>query len=71
MKENISNLNEEKKAYLRQQILEKGYDKDDFLLFLMTKKGQEGLDIDNWEVCELMSIVSEYIKKKKNKIKQS
>jgi len=64
MKEDIRNVNEEKRAYLREQILEKGYDKDDFLLFLMTKKGQEGLDIDNWEVCELMSIVSEYIKKK-------
>ena len=70
MKEESGDLNEEKKNYLRTQILGKGYDKDDFLKFLMNKKGEIGLDIDNWEIIDLMSILSEYIKKKEKKIQK-
>ena len=32
---------EEKQNYLRVNILEKGYDAEDFVAFLTTKKGEE------------------------------
>ena len=32
---------EKKQAFLRQSILEKGYDADDFMAFLQEKKGEQ------------------------------
>ena len=52
---------EEKQNYLRVNILEKGYDAEDFVAFLTTKKGEEGVNLSNWTLNELQSLVQEYI----------
>ena len=51
---------EKKQAFLRQSILEKGYDADDFMAFLQEKKGEFGTDLNNWELNELISAVAEF-----------
>ena len=52
---------EEKQNYLRVNILEKGYDAEDFVAFLTTKKGEEGVNLSNWTLNELQGLVQEYI----------
>ena len=62
---------EEKQIYLRQNILEKGYDTNSFVEFMMNKKGgEEGADVSNWSMSELKIVVREFIslqEKSKNK----
>ena len=52
---------EEKQNYLRVNILEKGYEAEDFVAFLTTKKGEEGVNLSNWTLNELQGLVQEYI----------
>ena len=54
-----------KQSYLRKEILEKNYDANLFLEFLITKKGEIASDINNWTIEELKVVVSEF-KKIKN-----
>ena len=58
---NKMDSDEEKQNYLRVNILEKGYDAEDFVAFLTTKKGEEGVNLSNWTLNELQSLVQEYI----------
>ena len=62
---------EEKQIFLRQNILEKGYDTSTFVEFMMNKKGgEEGADVSNWTMSELKIVVREFIslqEKSKNK----
>jgi hypothetical protein len=51
---------EYKQEYLRSQILEKGYDADNFMAFLQEKKGEDGVDLSNWNINELKEAVSEF-----------
>ena len=39
-----------KQSYLRKEILEKNYDTQSFLNFLITKKGENASDINNWTI---------------------
>ena len=50
-----------KQAYLRENVLEMGYDADEFMTFLQSKKGENGLDLNNWDMKELISIVDEFV----------
>ena len=52
---------EQKQNYLRMNILEKGYDAEQFMTFLNSKKGELGLDLNNWALNELISAVQEFI----------
>ena len=53
---------EEKQNFLRENILEKGYDVNIFINFLKTKKGgDEGADISNWSMQDLQNVVQEFI----------
>ncbi len=52
---------EEKQNYLRENILEKGYDTNQFINFLKSKKGEEGADISNWSMLDLQNVVQEFI----------
>ena len=52
---------EEKQNYLRENILEKGYDASAFVEFLKTKKGEAGSDISNWSMEDLCEVVQEFI----------
>ena len=54
-----------KQAYLRANVLEKGYDADEFMGFLQNIKGENGLDLNNWQMNELITVVNDFIKDKK------
>ena len=54
---------EEKQAYLRQNILEKGYDANLFADYLITKKGEDGADIGSWSMEDLRNVVQEFTEK--------
>ena len=54
----------EKQAFLRETILEKGYDAEDFMRLLQEKKGESGLDLISWTMNELKDAVKEFISKK-------
>ena len=56
-----NNSEEEKQNYLRENILDRGFDAEDFVLFLTQKKGDEGVDLNNWTLNELKILVQEYI----------
>ena len=62
----------EKQEYLRINIIEKGYNPDDFTNYIQTLKGDEGLEIENWSKNELINAVLEfkkiYPKKQDNEI---
>jgi hypothetical protein len=57
---------EQKQTFLRSNILEKGYDAEEFMNFLQTKKGELGLDLNNWNIDELNIAVDEFIKSLQN-----
>ena len=52
----------EKQAFLRENILEKGFDAEDFMKLLQTKKGEVGLDLSSWSMDELREAVNEFTK---------
>ena len=52
---------EKKQTFLRTNILEKGYDAEEFMNFLQSKKGDLGLDLNNWDISELKVAVQEFI----------
>ena len=54
---------EEKQKYLKENILEKGYDASKFVEFLQSKKGEAGSDITNWSMENLSEVVQEFISK--------
>ena len=65
----------EKQKFLRVNILEKGYEAEDFMDFLEQKGGKRGLDLNNWKMKELSGVVGEFQKRyqpvnQKNDIKQ-
>ena len=49
----------EKQNYLRENILNMGYNADEFMQYLSYLKGEDGLDLSNWTFEELESTVSE------------
>ena len=51
---------EEKQEYLRTNILENGYDAEEFLSYLQDKKGEEGVDLNLWSFQELKNVVEEF-----------
>ena len=55
---------ETKQAYLRENILEKNYDADEFMSFLQMKKEENGLDLSNWAMKDLIKVVNEFIHEK-------
>lgn len=52
---------EQKQKYLREHVLEKGYDPDKFMEFLTMKKGESGIDLENWALKELIDVTSEFL----------
>ena len=53
---------EQKQKYLRENILEKGYDPDKFMEFLSNKKGEPSMNLDKWTLQELIEASNEFIK---------
>ena len=56
----------QKQLFLRENILDKGYSTDDFMDLLHSKKGDQGLDLNNWTMRELKLIVKEFISYENN-----
>ena len=44
---------QEKQNYLRQNIMDAGYDTNSFVEFLVNKKGEAGADVSNWSFPDL------------------
>lgn len=67
MEESIEN----KQLYLRNEIIMKGYDPQDFSIFLANLKGEEKVDLDYWSLSEIQEAIDKYkvskIKEKENK----
>ena len=57
---------EEKQDYLQVNIIDKGYDPDDFIDFLKVKKGRDDVDLDTWSLEELKVLVQEFYVYKTN-----
>ncbi len=53
---------EEKQGFLRETILDKGYDVNEFIQFLIDKKGEEAADVSNWSMHDLQMVVHEFIR---------
>ena len=51
---------EQKQNFLRINILERGCDAEQFMNFLQSKKGELGLDLNNWTLNELTLAVQEF-----------
>ena len=56
----------QKQLFLRENILDKGYSTDDFMDLLHSKKGEQGLDLNNWTMRELSLVVKEFISYENN-----
>ena len=52
---------QEKQNYLRQNIMDAGYDTQAFVEFLIDKKGEDGADVANWSLPDLKNVVQEFI----------
>ena len=63
---------EEKQEYLRENILEKGFEANTFADYLVSQKGEEASDINNVSMDDLRQAVKEFIEKHEsdNKNKQ-
>ncbi|MCQ2820670.1 MAG: hypothetical protein MJ252_25675 [archaeon] len=53
---------EQKQDYLREAILDKGYDGNQFMTFLQEKRGDE-INLDEWSLDDLHNAVNEFISK--------
>ncbi len=51
---------EYKQNYLRTEIIDQGYDPENFSKFLSQEKGEIGLDLNNWTFEELKESVSKF-----------
>lgn len=56
---------EEKQEYLRENILEKGYDANTFADYLVSKRGEEAADLGTWSMIDLIEVVQEFLEKHK------
>lgn len=61
MAEEIDQETQEKQNYLRQNIMDAGYDTNAFVEFLIGKKGEAGADVANWSLPDLKNVVQEFI----------
>lgn len=52
---------EAKQQFLREQILDKGYNPNDFFDFLMSKRGEDGTDLEKWSFIDLEYVVQEFM----------
>ena len=52
---------EQKQKFLRENVLEKGYDPDKFMDFLTMKKGEQGINLELWTLEELIEVTNEFL----------
>ena len=61
---------EQKQQYLRSEIIDQGYNPDDFSEFMGSIRGEENLDLQKWTLSELQNVVYQYKSKISDSIKQ-
>ena len=61
---------EEKQGFLREKILIGGFDADQFIGFLIEKKGEGGKNLYNWSMRDLKLVVNEFIRLKGGKVEE-
>ena len=61
---------EAKQSYLREEIIQKGYDPEEFMNFLADQRGEEKVDLEYWTMEELKNIVESFKKAKLKKLKE-
>ena len=66
MSEDINKETQEKQNYLRENIIDAGYDANAFVEFLVGKKGEAGADVVNWSLPDLKNVVQEFISGQNN-----
>ncbi len=57
--ENNNNI-ENKQSLVNEEITVKGYNLDMFIIFLKTKKGQNGDNLENWTYEELQTAIADF-----------
>lgn len=60
MSEEIDYELNQKKELLREQIIDKNYDQDEFIQFCMEKK-ENGDDMSNWTLEELKQVIKDFV----------
>ena len=58
---------EKKQEFLRESVLDKGLDANSFADYLVSKRGEEGSNLDTWSMNELKLAVKEFIEINKKK----
>ena len=56
----MSETLQEKQEYLRQEIMEQGYDGNAFFVFISSIRGEEEVDLDSWSFDDLKSVVAQF-----------
>ena len=51
---------ESKQLYLREEIIDQGYDPSDFNLYMCNIRQEENIDLNNWTLEELKNVVTNY-----------
>ena len=57
---------EEKQNFLRSEIIDQGYDPEEFSKFITEEKGDIGLDLNNWKFEDLKDFVNKFKSKNNN-----
>jgi hypothetical protein len=60
----MNNEREIKQVFLRENILDKDYDIDEFLKYILSIKGEDGADVDLWTFAEIKQAVFNFIASK-------
>ena len=67
MEDDNDNSIEEKQEFLRESVLDKGLDANSFPDYLVSKRGEEGSNLDTWSMKELKLAVKDFIEINKKK----
>ena len=51
---------ETKQQYLRSEIIDQGYDPNDFSAFMGNIRGEDALDLDKWSFVDLQTVVAQF-----------
>lgn len=58
---------EEKQAYLKENILNKGYNPQEYIEFLTGKRGPGAADVTKWNMSELIEVTNEFMQQQNQK----
>ena len=61
---------ESKQLYLREEIIDQGYDPSDFNLYMCNIRQEENIDLNNWTLEELKSVVTNYKESQASKVNE-